>query len=138
MIKKVLAFIPFVSCILALYFFFQEKYIWSGSAIIIAGLVNIFVEGLFSEILLLAGLLLISTAHKQLLPVLASILFIVCIYDLTQLCMIRKAMSFEEAKVNHKNWKMKLRERELLHRLVKRIRKIRTCTYSEHKTQNKC
>jgi hypothetical protein len=125
MIKKVLAFIPFVLCILALYFFFQGKYIWSGSAIIIAGLVNIFVEGLFSEILILAGLLLISTAHKKLLPVLVSILFIVCIYDLTQFCKIRKAMSSDEAKVNQKNWKMKLRERELLHRLVKRIKENR-------------
>jgi hypothetical protein len=124
MIKKVLAFIPFILCTLALYFFFQGKYIWSGCAMIVSGFAIIFLEGLFSEIVILAGILLISTAYKQeLLPVIASILIIVCVYDLTQFYIIRKAMSSNEAEVNQKNWKMKLRERELLHRLLKRIKK---------------
>lgn len=126
MSKKTLTFIPFILFVLAIYFLFQGKYVWSGCTIIVSGVAGAFWGGIFSELIVVIGFLLISIAYNQkFLPFIASIGVIVGIYDLIQLYKATKEMESDKAQKNQDTLQNKLREKNLLRRLFKKVSKMK-------------
>ena len=127
MIKKTLKVFPFILYALGIYFLFQGKYIWSGCAIIASGVAGAFLRGIFSELIVLIGFLLISIAYdRKFLLFIASTIVIVGIYDLIQLYTSMKEMESDKAQKNQDTLQNRLREKNLLHRLFKKVLKIKS------------
>lgn len=122
--KKAKNIIPLIIYILAIYLFIRGEYIWSGCTIIVSGVAGAFFSGIFSELIVLVGLLLISiTYNRKFSLFIASIGVIVAIYDLILLSKVTEEMKSDEAHKNQDTLQDRLREKNLLRRLFKKISK---------------
>jgi len=117
--------IPLILCVVAMYLFFQREYIWSGCVMVIAGVAGAFFGGISSELIVLIGFLLISIEYnRKFPPFIASIIVIDGIYNLIQFYKIMKEMKSDEAHKNQDTLQDRLREKNLLRRLFKKVLKM--------------
>ncbi len=107
----------------ALLFFVQGRFAWSGSAMVIAGVLGTLLRRPGAEVVVLVGFSVASLVleNKLVTPLLFVVLFCVGAYDLIQCFRVMNDMKASGNPDSHPDWSVRFREKELLHRLLKII-----------------
>lgn len=125
--KTVLKIILIALNFVSLVFFLKSQYVYAGLALLAAGVIGIILGKLCAELVVLAGCFVISLVLNQKIVVLilAFVIIPVCIYDLAQFFQSKKNITCCNVNAKNNDWVKIFRERELLHKLLKKVIRIK-------------
>ena len=121
--QKIIKGITLLLYPLAMYLFFIDQHMYSGVAVIVSGLINVFLGQPASEFLVLSGIFIMSFSFRQIfwLPIIAFFMVAVGLYDMYQFYQVKKELEASQEQGSQNDWQSKYREKDWFYNLIGKI-----------------